>query len=122
MKVCFPIKEDEGLNSKVYGHFGSAPYFMIYDMESKDSKLIDNKDQNHEHGMCQPLKALNGEEVDAILVGGIGAGALMKLNAQDIKVYKASEGTIFKNLELIENNKLVEFNSDSSCESHDCSH
>lgn len=122
MKVCFPIKSDEGLDSKVYGHFGSAPYFMIYDTNNKKTKLIDNSDQNHEHGMCQPLKALNGEEVDVILVGGIGAGALMKLNAQDIKVYKASEGTISKNLELITNNKLVEFNSDSSCESHGCSH
>lgn len=121
MKVCFPIKSDEGLASKVYGHFGSAPYFMIYDTDNKETKLIDNSDQNHEHGMCQPLKALNGEEVDAILVGGIGAGALMKLNSQNIKVFKAIEGTITKNLELIATNKLVEFNSDSSCESHDCS-
>jgi predicted Fe-Mo cluster-binding NifX family protein len=122
MKVCFPIKENEGLESVVYGHFGSAPYFMIYDTDKKESKIINNSDQHHEHGMCQPLKALNGEEVDAILVGGIGSGALTKLNAQDIKVYKASEGTISKNLELIKNNKLVEFNVDSSCESHGCSH
>lgn len=122
MKVCFPIVKDEGMESKVYNHFGSAPYFMIYDTEKNDAKLIENQDLHHAHGMCQPLKALNGETVDAILVGGIGAGALMKLNAQGVKVYKVEKETVSQNINLIKNKKLAEFTINNSCQHHDCSH
>ena len=29
MKVCFPVKSNEGMNSIPYNHFGSAPEFVI---------------------------------------------------------------------------------------------
>ena len=40
MKVCFPVKSNEGLNSVPYNHFGSAPEFVICDLESNDVKSI----------------------------------------------------------------------------------
>jgi len=71
MKVCIPIQESKGLESIAYDHFGSAPFFLIYDLETEEVKVIQNEDLHHAHGMCQPLKALAGETVDVILVGGI---------------------------------------------------
>ena len=35
MKVCFPVEKNEGINSVVYGHFGSAPAFVMVDTERK---------------------------------------------------------------------------------------
>lgn len=122
MKVCIPIKENKGLDSTAYNHFGTAPFFLIYDLENEEIKVIENGDLNHSHGMCQPLKALGGENVDAILVGGIGAGALMKLNNQGIKAYKVTSETVLKNIELLKNNKLGEFSANNSCNHHDCHH
>ena len=29
MKMCFPVESDQGLESKVFGHFGSAPVFVV---------------------------------------------------------------------------------------------
>jgi hypothetical protein len=29
MKIAFPAERDEGMESPVYGHFGSAPCFLI---------------------------------------------------------------------------------------------
>ena len=69
MKVCFPVAQDEGFESKVYGHFGSAPMFIVVDTELKEAKVLDNSDKGHGHGSCRPLKALGGEKVDAIVVG-----------------------------------------------------
>ena len=46
----------------------------------------------------------NGKKVDAIVVGGIGAGAIYKLNNMGIKVYKAVQGTVQTNIELFINN------------------
>lgn len=122
MKVCVPVEENKGLDSIAYGHFGTAPFFLIYDTENGEMKIIKNGDLHHEHGMCQPLKALNGEEVHAILAGGIGAGALMKLNNQGIRVYNVTNETASKNIELLKNNELREFSIENSCNHHDCSH
>ena len=122
MKVCIPVEEDNGLDSVAYGHFGTAPFFLIYDLEKEEIKMIKNGDLHHEHGMCQPLKALNGEMVDAILVGGIGAGALMKLNHQGIKVFSVANETASKNIELLKRNDLGEFSVENSCNHHNCSH
>jgi hypothetical protein len=62
MKICFPTENLKGLDSIVYGHFGSAPGFVIVDTESTDIEEIKNGDLHHAHGMCQPLKALGGLE------------------------------------------------------------
>lgn len=120
MKICIPVEENKGLESIPYGHFGSAPYFLIYDMEKKELKVINNGDMHHAHGMCQPLKALGGEAVDAILVGGIGAGALSKLNNQGIKAYRVNYETVLANIELLKKNELYKFSIEDSCSQHGC--
>ena len=89
MKVCFPVSKVEGMNSTVYGHFGSAPAFIVVDTANSSVTTINNGDQDHEHGQCNPVKALNSQQIDALVVAGIGAGALTKLNEQGIKVFQA---------------------------------
>ena len=49
-----------GLNSMPYNHFGSAPEFVVWDGESNVVKSISNGDLGHEHGKCNPIKALSG--------------------------------------------------------------
>jgi predicted Fe-Mo cluster-binding NifX family protein len=75
--------------------------------------------------MCQPLKALGGFKVDAVVVAGIGMGALMKLQAQGIKVYRGAEGTIQQNIDLIQDGKLPQFSEEHTCAGHSgggCAH
>ena len=122
MKVCIPVQENKGLESIAYNHFGSAPFFLIYDLENEEIKVIENEDRHHAHGMCQPLKALEGEMVDAILVGGIGAGTLTKLSNQGIKAYRVANETVLKNIELLKSNELAEFSINNSCNHHACGH
>ncbi len=122
MKICIPVEKNIGLDSKPYSHFGSAPLFIICDLENNEITELNNQDLDHEHGKCQPLKALSGIMVDAVIVGGIGQGAINKLNSMDIKVYKATESTIKENLDLYKENKLVEFPSDHTCSHDGCGH
>ena len=72
MKVGFAVQTDEGIQSKVYDHFGSAPIFIIVDIEGKEVLTINNKNLHHAHGQCNPIMALDGKSVDAMVVGGIG--------------------------------------------------
>ncbi len=93
MRLCVPVTEDKGLDSPLCGHFGSAPLFALVTVETKECRLVPNGDAHHGHGMCRPLAALAGETVDAVAVGGIGMGALGKLNATGVRVFLATGGT-----------------------------
>jgi predicted Fe-Mo cluster-binding NifX family protein len=118
MKIAFPTQSDQGMDSTVFGHFGSAPCFVLVDDASGAIESISNVDRQHIHGQCQPLAALGGKTVDAVVVGGIGGGALMKLLAAGINVYRAVEGTVNDNLDLIQSKRLPQFTMDMSCAGH----
>jgi predicted Fe-Mo cluster-binding NifX family protein len=124
MKVGFAVESNEGIESKVYDHFGSSPAFIIVDTEGKEVLTVNNKDLHHAHGACNPMMALDGKSVDAMVVGGIGAGALAKLNASGIRVYGAGVSTVKENLVLLSQNKLQELSAFNACRAHQggCGH
>jgi predicted Fe-Mo cluster-binding NifX family protein len=118
MKVCFPVVEDKGLDSEVYGHFGSAPLFIVVDTDARSASKITNNNQHHAHGMCNPILALDNQHVDAIVVGGIGAGALNKLNQSGIRVFQAQAATVKANIDLFNVRNLPEFTLQQCCGGH----
>src|SRR5210317_338333 len=115
MKICFPVSQNKGLDSQVYNHFGSAPMFLLVDAEQRSVAEEVNRDVNHQHGACRPLRALGSQEVDAIVVGGIGAGALSGLNQAGLKVYRAEAATIAENLDRFLKQELVELTPAQTC-------
>ena len=118
MKVCIPAQDQRGLEGTPYGHFGSASHFVVHDTETGQTEVINNADSHHEHGMCHPVGALGGRDIDAIIVGGIGARAIMKLNAEGMRVYRSVDGTIRENVERLSNGKLEEITVDGACGGH----
>ena len=101
MKIAFPVQTDEGMESQVYNHFGSASTFLVVDSESGATESVGNADLNHIHGQCQPLAALNGAVVDGIVVGGIGRGALNKLRRAHHKKH-SFEDIVSKNHKMLQ--------------------
>jgi ArsR family transcriptional regulator len=61
MKIGFPLEANEGMESKGYGHFGSAPAFVVVDPGKNEVRTIPNRDRNHIHGACNPICALDGQ-------------------------------------------------------------
>jgi ArsR family transcriptional regulator len=124
MKIGFAVQSNEGIESRVYDHFGSAPAFIIVDTEGKEVLTVDNQDLHHAHGACNPIMALDRKSVDAMVVGGIGAGALSKLNAIGIRVYGAGASTVKENLDLFRKKKLQELSVHNACRAHQggCGH
>ena len=127
MKVCIPVAEYCGLESQVYGHFGSAESFAVVDAETMAVERLSNRDQVHVHGACSPLKALAGVKPDVVLVGGIGPGALFGLRQAGIVVCRVPEGTVAEAMRLFSEGKLQEMEA-STCAGHggpsgcQCSH
>ena len=124
MKVGFAVQFNEGLESTVYGHFGSAPAFIIVDTDLKQVSAVDNNNAHHVHGACNPVMALGGNNIDAMVVGGIGPGAITKLNAMGVKVYRAGAPTVNENIALLGANQLQELSMNDSCQEHggQCGH
>ena len=116
--MCFAVQKDDGVESVVYGHFGSAPAFVIVDTEGNGAETVNNRDLNHVHGACNPIQAIGGRSVDAVVVGGIGAGAINRLNAEGIRVYRAVAQTVKQNLDLLKESKLPELSVQHACGGH----
>lgn len=118
MRVAIPVEEYRGLESLVYGHFGSAPAFAIVDSETMAVEALGNSDQTHVHGQCSPMKALAGMTPEAVMVGGIGAGALLGLRGAGIKVYRAAGKTVAEAVAHLKNGTLREMTPECACGGH----
>ena len=118
MKIAIPDTEYRGLESPVCGHFGSAPAFALVDSETMSTEAIVNRDREHTHGVCSPMKALAGAKPDAVLAGGIGAGALSGLRRAGITVCRAPDGTVADALRLFKAGQLEELDTHATCAGH----
>jgi predicted Fe-Mo cluster-binding NifX family protein len=118
MKICFPTAGNQGMESPILEHFGSAPMFLLVDSQTGEIEERSNRDKGHAHGNCQPLRALAGITCDAIVVGGIGRGALSGLNRAGLKVFQAHPGTIADNLARMATAQLKELTFNDVCGGH----
>jgi predicted Fe-Mo cluster-binding NifX family protein len=118
MKVCFAVQKDDGIHSAVYNHFGSAPAFIVIDTDADQSRTVNNADMDHVHGACNPIMAMGSQDVDAVVVGGIGAGAIRGLNSKGITVYRAMALTVEENLGLLKTGGLPELTMQHACAGH----
>jgi predicted Fe-Mo cluster-binding NifX family protein len=122
VNICIPVTADRGLESPVSGHFGSAPIYMLVDVETRQARALTNARAVHEHGACRPLDALAGEKIDALVVGGIGAGALMKLQGAGIRVFRATAPTVAGCLDAFARNEVEEIGPGGACGRHGHGH
>ncbi|MEN6577322.1 MAG: NifB/NifX family molybdenum-iron cluster-binding protein [Phycisphaerales bacterium] len=122
MRIAIPVAEYRGLESLVYGHFGSAPVFVLVDSETMSVEALENEDHAHVHGQCSPMRALAGAGPEAVVVGGIGAGALVGLRQAGITVYRAAGKTVAEVVSLLKNGELPEIREDGACAGHSGGH
>jgi predicted Fe-Mo cluster-binding NifX family protein len=118
VNICIPVNEDKGLQSPLCEHFGSAPLFLIVDTESGACRPVSNRNQHHAHGMCQPLSSLAGEQLDGIVVGGIGKGALARLQAANVQVFLSAHASVAETLEAYKAGTLRPMTAQIACGGH----
>jgi predicted Fe-Mo cluster-binding NifX family protein len=119
MRICIPVARDFGLESATYGHFGSAPCFLVVDSETLEVQRIENSNHQHQHGACNPVGVIAGQSVDAAIVGGIGRRALMALQSAGVDVLRFDGGTVAEAIEGLKQNRLSRFGPDDSCGGHE---
>ena len=78
-------------NGEVFQHFGRTPQFKIYEIDNgevKAEQVIDTGETGH-GALAGFLKDLN---VNVMICGGIGGGAIAAMAESGIKVYAGASG------------------------------
>lgn len=118
MLACIPTEGNAGRDDVVYGHFGSAPYFTLYNSDTDEIQVIENRNAEHEHGSCHPMKNLAKFKIDAVICAGMGMRAIYALNSEGIKIYSSESKPVSEVLEKIKAGLLVEMDPSRACPGH----
>lgn len=120
MIICMPVFDDKGLNSIMHGHFGSAPFFAIYDTENDKVSVLKNGNGEHEHGQCMPVDAIKMTGADTVLCRGMGMRAANLLVQAGITPYMVDAETVSDAISQFKAKKVVVMDASRACQGHGC--
>jgi predicted Fe-Mo cluster-binding NifX family protein len=117
-RIAIPSNGAGGLNGTRAGHFGHCDVFTCIDVENGEIKEVSIL-QNEEHvqgGCMVPVNLLANNNVNALVVGGIGMRPLMGFKQVGIDVYHDAERANIQPVveDLIAGN-LQEIQNDQVC-------
>ncbi|MGI6607980.1 MAG: NifB/NifX family molybdenum-iron cluster-binding protein [Erysipelotrichaceae bacterium] len=108
MKIAIPV-ENKKIDSSVSLTFGRAPYFLIYDMEKKESSFIENSAAGSTGGAgIKAAQIIVDNNVEVLLTMRLGENASEVLKSADIRIYKTIDGSIKENIDAFAENKLFQ--------------
>lgn len=90
MKIAIPV-DDKSMKTTVCVSFGRAPYFLIYDTETKESTFVNNSATTSTGGAgIKASQIIVDNKVNAVLTPRCGENAANVFVAADIKIYKTN--------------------------------
>lgn len=107
MLLCFPADEDKGAESVIFEHFAAAAVFVTCDTDTNEYGCIANTGFDRQTGSRNVSDALAEAGVGAVIAGGIGMGAIKRLNGLGIEVFWSATGMVKYDLELYLTGKLA---------------
>ena len=107
-------------NGNVFGHFGRTEQFKIYDI--KDGKVVGSQVLGTNGEGCGALAGiLSIADVDALICGGIGGGAVNAIEEAGIKLYAGASGNTDDAVEALIGGTLSAV-GEANCGHHDHEH
>lgn len=106
MKIAIPVDE-KTLESNVCVSFGRTPYFLIYDVETKESIFIDNSAAASTGGAgIKAAQIIVDNKANALLTPRLGENAADVLKPAEIKIYKTATTSAKDNIDAFIASKL----------------
>ena len=111
LSVILPVQNIDGLESKLHGHFGRAPYFMVVKLNNGkidiDDFYINQFLDDKGHIGIKVVKAIIKYNMDILIVAKIGEIAFHMLKNNFVDIYQAEKGnTVTEILNLYFRKKL----------------
>ncbi len=99
MKIAIP-SDDKNIGATVCQSFGRAPYFVLYDTNSKESSFIDNSAAASQGGAgVKAAQAIVDCKAEVLLTPRCGQNAAVVINAANIKIYKTEDESVKKSID-----------------------
>ncbi|THB75324.1 MAG: dinitrogenase iron-molybdenum cofactor biosynthesis protein [Desulfobacteraceae bacterium] len=117
-RIAIPSNGQGGLEGTRAGHFGHCDVFTLVDVEEGQIKQVTTlKNQEHVQGGCMvPVNLLADNQVNALIVGGIGMRPLMGFRQVGIDVFHdAQRAEIRPVVEDLITGNLPEIRNDQVC-------
>jgi len=126
MLVCIPTLGNAGVEDRMSDHFGSAPFFTLYDSATEQITVLPNQNLHHGHGACHPMNQLATYKVESVVCGGMGRRAIDSLMSAGVKVYQTPSMAVKDVIEKIKSDSLSLVDPAQACGGHGhgggCSH
>ncbi|HZK33899.1 MAG TPA: NifB/NifX family molybdenum-iron cluster-binding protein [Bacillota bacterium] len=98
MKIAIPV-DGRDMDTRVCRSYGRAPYFLIYDTESKESAFIENRAARSTGGAgIIAAQLVVDNKVKALLTPRCGQNAADVLKTADIDIYKTETDSVKDNI------------------------
>jgi len=130
MRIGIPIVKDSGLESELSGHFGRAEFFIVVDLKDKGEKKVIRDDDIEslvenfsvirnltEHACGSLVDVLVSNNVNALIVEGIGGRPFMLFKQSNVKIFAGGVGKIKEVIRDFLNGMLQELQG-GSCGDH----
>jgi predicted Fe-Mo cluster-binding NifX family protein len=118
MLACIPTRGNAGLEDAVSDHFGSTPFFTLYDTETDELTVIPNRNAHHDHGTCHPMNQLAKYHINCVVCSGMGRRAIEALNTEGITVYQSEPTIVGEVVKKIKAGSLTEIDPAKACRGH----
>ncbi|MBU1317706.1 MAG: NifB/NifX family molybdenum-iron cluster-binding protein [candidate division Zixibacteria bacterium] len=118
MLACIPTNGSAGLEDTVSDHFGSAPCFTLFDSETSEVTVLENRNAHHSHGTCHPMIQLARYKIDCIVCSGMGRRAVEALTSEGIKIYQAESDKVSETVNKLNEGSLTEIDPAKACRGH----
>jgi len=106
MIIAIPVNDLSEENT-VCVSFGRAPYFLIYDTESGNSRIIHNSATSAQGGAgIKAAQTVVDCKTEALLTSRCGENAAEVIKSAGIKMYKTSCDSIKENINAFQEGRL----------------
>ena len=114
MKIAVPVKESNQIDS----HFGHCEFYKIYTVSDQNQVVSEERMESPQGCGCKSniAEVFENEGIKIMLAGGIGDGAVNKLNAHGITVIRNCQGDVTEIVDKYLAGEVTD--SGSNCASH----
>ena len=116
VSAIVPVKDINGLNSRVHGHFGRAPYYIILRVDNDDLEIEDfyyNEFLSEtKHIGIKVIKAVIKYKLDLLFTSRIGELSFYMLKDNSVDIYRINEDSTVKEVvEKYRSNRLEQISA-----------
>lgn len=106
MKIVIPV-DNNSMDTNVCISFGRAPYFLIYDTETKENSFLDNSAAASQGGAgIKAAQNIVDSGAEAVVTPRCGDNAAEVIKAAGIKLFKTVNNSIQDNIKAFNEGKL----------------